>query len=105
MSIAQRRLEPETVIAESREAITQTARMTKLTFLVFIFVPLSLITSFFGINFQELGRSAHTLRILARFLMLAPLLVCVGLSYTFNTFKIWHSLQIYVYSIQNRFPK
>ena len=53
----------EIVIAESREAIVYTARMEKLTFLAFIFVPLSFTTSFFGMNLQELGGGAHTLNI------------------------------------------
>ncbi|KAG8529127.1 uncharacterized protein KY384_005762 [Bacidia gigantensis] len=58
----------EIVIAESREAINQTARMAKLTFLAFIFVPLSFTTSFFGMNFQELGGGPTTLNIWVWFL-------------------------------------
>lgn len=41
-------------VAESREAIDQAKRMGKLTFLAFIFVPLSFTTSFFGMNVKEL---------------------------------------------------
>lgn len=41
-------------IAESKEAISQARRLSKLTFLAFIFVPLSFTTSFFGMNVREL---------------------------------------------------
>ncbi|KAI1669666.1 CorA/Zinc transport protein ZntB [Pyrenophora tritici-repentis] len=42
-------------IAESRKAINQAERVTKLTFLAFIFVPLSFTTSFFGMNVKQFG--------------------------------------------------
>ncbi|KAL4939102.1 hypothetical protein BDV06DRAFT_199476 [Aspergillus oleicola] len=41
-------------ISESKRAIEQTERVAKLTFLAFIFVPLSFTTSFFGMNVSEL---------------------------------------------------
>jgi len=42
-------------IAEAEKGILQAERLGKLTFLAFIFVPLSFTTSFFGMNFRELG--------------------------------------------------
>ncbi|KAK3392425.1 cora-like Mg2+ transporter protein-domain-containing protein [Sordaria brevicollis] len=41
-------------ISESQRAIEQAEDMGRLTFLAFLFVPLSLATSFFGMNFKEL---------------------------------------------------
>ena len=41
-------------IAESRKAMAQQEKLAKLTFLAFIFVPLSFTTSFFGMNFKEM---------------------------------------------------
>ncbi|KAK1778044.1 cora-like Mg2+ transporter protein-domain-containing protein [Copromyces sp. CBS 386.78] len=41
-------------IYESQRAIQQAEDMAKLTFLAFLFVPLSFATSFFGMNFKEL---------------------------------------------------
>ena len=41
-------------ISESQRAIQQAEDMGRLTFLAFLFVPLSLATSFFGMNFIEL---------------------------------------------------
>jgi hypothetical protein len=41
-------------IAESQRAIDQAERMGKLTFLAFVFVPLSFTTSLFGMNVAEL---------------------------------------------------
>lgn len=41
-------------IHDAKEAMAQARRVAKLTFLAFVFVPLSFTTSFFGMNFQEL---------------------------------------------------
>lgn len=41
-------------IQDAKKAIAQAERVAKLTFLAFIFVPLSFTTSFFGMNFREL---------------------------------------------------
>ena len=95
----------EIVIAESREAIVQTARMRKLTFLAFIFVPLSFTTSFFGMNLQELGGDNDTLSIWAWFLVSVPLLVSAILFYTLDIMQNWRGLRVYVHGIYNRFSK
>lgn len=44
-------------ISESKKAIEQAKRVGKLTFLAFIFVPLSFTTSFFGMNVKEFGKA------------------------------------------------
>lgn len=89
----------EIVIAESREAIHQTARTAKLTFLAFIFVPLSFTTSFFGMNLRELGGGEATLRIWVWFLTSVPLLVCAILFYYLDISQIWRSLKAYLHNI------
>ncbi|KPI37180.1 uncharacterized protein AB675_1582 [Cyphellophora attinorum] len=43
-------------IAESREGIVQAKKVSRLTSLAFIFVPLSFTTSFFGMNVQQLSQ-------------------------------------------------
>ena len=86
----------EIVIAESREAIVQTARMGKLTFLAFIFVPLSFTTSFFGMNLQELGGDKDTLSIWVWFLISVPLLVSAILFYTLDILQKWRDLRDYI---------
>jgi len=48
-------------IAESKKAMLQAQRVGKLTFLAFIFVPLSFTASFFGMNFHELGSGQNSL--------------------------------------------
>jgi hypothetical protein len=58
-------------ITESQEAIAQTKRLGKLTFLAFIFVPLSFTTSFFGMNVKELTPE-HGLPIWAWFALSIP---------------------------------
>ncbi|KAI0396024.1 hypothetical protein F5Y17DRAFT_151626 [Xylariaceae sp. FL0594] len=46
-------------ISESQKGINQQERLGKLTFLAFIFVPLSFTTSFFGMNLKELQKDEH----------------------------------------------
>lgn len=48
-------------ISESKKGIEQAKRVSKLTFLAFIFVPLSFTTSFFGMNVKELGASSASI--------------------------------------------
>jgi hypothetical protein len=43
------------MLEESKKAITQADGLRRLTLLTFFFLPLSLTTSFFGMNFQEFG--------------------------------------------------
>jgi len=50
-------------ISESQKGINQQERLGKLTFLAFIFVPLSFTTSFFGMNLKELQNGNHLLSI------------------------------------------
>ncbi|KIW33961.1 uncharacterized protein PV07_00772 [Cladophialophora immunda] len=43
------------MLAESRKATEQARSVTRLSLLAFLFLPLSFTTSFFGMNFRELG--------------------------------------------------
>lgn len=52
-------------INESQKAITQGARMQKLTYLAFIFVPLSFTTGFFGMNVREFSDDKIDIRLWA----------------------------------------
>lgn len=79
----------EIVISESKGARLQAARLGKLTFLAFIFVPLSFTTSFFGMNFQELGANEGALPIYVWFLLSMPLLGFVILFYVYDLSQIW----------------
>jgi len=63
-----------TVIRESREAMAQAEGVAKLTRLAFIFIPLSLVTSVFGMNFTELN-SGSELSIWVFFVASAPVLI------------------------------
>ncbi|CAN9210768.1 unnamed protein product [Alternaria alternata] len=47
-------LQSSIAILESKKAILQAQRVAKLTFLAFVFVPMSFTTSFFGMEFPEL---------------------------------------------------
>ncbi|KFY22810.1 hypothetical protein V493_06314 [Pseudogymnoascus sp. VKM F-4281 (FW-2241)] len=44
----------DTMLAESKQAIAQAQRITRLTLVAFFYIPLSFTTSFFGMNFAEL---------------------------------------------------
>jgi hypothetical protein len=52
-------------IAESREGIVQAKKVSRLTSLAFIFVPLSFTTSFFGMNVQQLSQQKTSIWIWA----------------------------------------
>jgi hypothetical protein len=43
------------MLAESKQAISQAKRVTRLTFIAFIYIPLSFTTSFFGMNIKQLN--------------------------------------------------
>lgn len=58
-------------IQDAKKAIAQAQRVAKLTFLAFIFVPLSFTTSFFGMNFREL----EELSIWRWIVMLVPIMM------------------------------
>jgi hypothetical protein len=61
-------------LAESKRAIAQAGRVSKLTLLAFFYVPLSFTSSFFGMNFSQFGTSS-TLGIWLWFAVSAPILV------------------------------
>ena len=53
------------VVAESRKGIEQAERVKRLTVLATIFIPLSFVTSLFGMNFQELGTGSQSMWLFA----------------------------------------
>jgi hypothetical protein len=63
-----------TVILESRDAMAQNEKVAKLTRLAFFFIPLSLTTSFFGMNFTEFN-SGSLLNVWVWFVASAPVLM------------------------------
>ena len=73
-------------IAESEKAMSQAERLGKLTFLAFIFVPLSFTTSFFGMNFKELGSS---LSIWTWFALSLPVLILTLLLFFYDVTQVW----------------
>jgi hypothetical protein len=50
-------------LRESRRSLAQADSIGRVTFLAFVFIPLSLVTSFFGMNIQELTGSGASWRI------------------------------------------
>lgn len=50
-------------VLEAQRALKQTAMVGRLTFLAFMFIPLSFTTSFFGMNLKELGSGQEVLSI------------------------------------------
>lgn len=61
------------MIKESREAIAQAGGVAKLTRLAFLFIPLSFTTSFWGMNFKQLGTGNQDIRWC--FIMLFPIFI------------------------------
>lgn len=49
------------MLAESRHAVSQAKRVGKVTFLAFFYIPFSFATSFFGMNFVEFGTGKQSL--------------------------------------------
>lgn len=78
----------EIVIAESRGAMVQATRLGKLTFLAFVFVPLSFTTSFFGMNLKELGAGPNSLSIWSWFALTFPLVVAVMIVFRWEMAQI-----------------
>ncbi|KAF2238372.1 hypothetical protein EV356DRAFT_507477 [Viridothelium virens] len=78
---------------QSQQAIEQTDKVAKLTFLAYIFVPLSFTASFFGMNFKELGQhlSLYTFFITSSTVLFISLVVMYcDLKKCFE--KLWHAL-------------
>ena len=65
------------MLTESRKATSMTEGVSRLTVLGYIFLPLSLTTSFFGMNCREFGTGQ--LSIWTAFAVLVPLLIISGL--------------------------
>lgn len=82
----------EIVIAESRGAMIQATRVGKLTFLAFVFVPLSFTTSFFGMNLKELGAGPGSVSIWAWFALTLPLGLAVMIVFRWEWAQIVKSI-------------
>jgi Mg2+ and Co2+ transporter CorA len=70
-------------LAESKRAMAQASRVSKLTLLAFFYVPLSFTASFFGMNFSQFGTSS-TLGIWLWFALSAPVLVLSFIFYQWD---------------------
>ena len=81
------------VIEESNKAMKQAERIGKLTFLAFVFVPLSFTTSFFGMNFKELGVGQQTnpISIWVWFVLAVPLLAVAVAFYVWDVSQLWRA--------------
>jgi hypothetical protein len=66
---------------QAEQAIQQTDRLSKLSFLAYFYIPLSFATSFYGMNFKELG---DELSIWTYFVMAGPLLVLSVIAWYIN---------------------
>ncbi len=81
-------------IAESKEAILQAQRVSKLTLLASIFVPLSFTTSFFGMNVRELGQGPQSMRLWgylsASLFCLTMLFLIFDLTLLFKRLRSWY---------------
>lgn len=69
-------------LQESRKSLQQADNIGRISILAFIFVPVSLVTSFFGMNIKQLTRSGvpwKTFLLSAAGLCLVLLLVCAWL--------------------------
>jgi len=82
-------------ILDSKKAMLQSERVAKLTFLAFIFVPLSFTTSFFGMNFRELEKQS----IWEWFTLTAPIMGFTLIVFFVDILGRWNAL---VNSIKKR---
>lgn len=71
------------MLAEAQRSISQAEGLARLTFLAFLFVPLSFTTSFFGMNFRELiGDDGPNLSVYIWFAVSVPIFA-ISLSFLF----------------------
>jgi hypothetical protein len=85
------------MVAESRIAIGQAKRMSKLTLLAFFFVPASFTTSLFGMNFEQFGSGHLSIWIWAIVLIVtyAVALVMLYLDITKYVVNLYQKLRYY----------
>lgn len=89
-----------TAVAETRKAYAQAEAVARLTFLAFIFIPLSFTTSFFGMNFKELG---NQLSIYVWFAVTVPIfMVAILLCYWEKVVSSIRSATAYLPSVSYR---
>jgi hypothetical protein len=83
-------------IEESRKAIAQTEQVRRLTNLAFIFLPLTLTTSIFGMNVYELGPDSRLWIVLVTGVVVTMLSVTTAIHWDYVIwflFAGWYSLQ------------
>lgn len=85
-------------LEESRHSIRQAKSVGRVTFLAYVFLPLSLITSFFGMNIQELNGQG------ARFRWFIVSTVCFSL-FSFSCCILWLWLGDRLHTLSKRFWK
>jgi Mg2+ and Co2+ transporter CorA len=86
-----------TSVLETQRAFEQSATVGRLTFLAFMFIPLSFTTSFFGMNFQDLGSGSggKQLRIWVWFVVTIPVFACaLVLLYWPSLVSVYQKLRI-----------
>lgn len=76
------RLSHDAVVHEAQRSLQQAEGLSKLTFIAFIFVPLSFTTSFFGMNIDELNSSGQP--IWTWFVLSVPILALSVLAWWLN---------------------
>jgi len=74
-------------ILDSKKSIEQAERVQKLTFLAYVFVPMSFITGIFGMNVKEINGSVPELSLF--FAVTVPLAVCFALIPFWDKIKRW----------------
>ena len=79
----------QTNIKEAQKAMAQAEGVVRLTKLAFVFIPLSLTTSFFGMNFKEL-EGGGTLSVWVWFVVSAPVLaISLALIWDLKEVLVW----------------
>ena len=70
------------VVAESRKGIEQAERVKRLTVLATIFIPISFVTSLFGMNFREFGTGKLSIWLFVA--VAIPVLICAYIAFIWN---------------------
>lgn len=79
-------------LIEARNSIVQSRSTGRVTFLAFVFLPLSLVTSFFGMNIQELtgnGSSVNAFVVAAVCTTLFTIFIWALMNFAFRLMEAW----------------
>jgi Mg2+ and Co2+ transporter CorA len=93
-------LKHEAMFEETQKTIAQAEGLSKITAIAFVFVPLSFVTSFFGMNFPEIGESHLSLWIF--FAVAAPVLCLSILAWRPSGSTAWKYLMDLVPNLLER---